>query len=96
MIKRHNYWHDIIKIVAFSLFFFAMLCCSFSVKMGCIYGRGTSSILVASYAHCVGSFYMWEIKKKRASFSSRKTLLSQKPISKIYDNEFLRNNQEKI
>jgi len=63
MIKRHNYWHEIIKIVAFSLFFFAMLCCSFSVKMGCIYGRGTSSILVASCAHCVDSFYMWEIKK---------------------------------
>ena len=42
------------------------------------------------------TFYMWEIKKKRAYFSSRETLLSQKPISKIDDNKFLKNNQGKI
>ncbi len=36
-----------------------------------------------------------KIKKKRASFSSRETLLSQKPISNIYNIKFLKNNQEK-
>lgn len=36
-----------------------------------------------------------ENKKKRASFSSRETLLSQKPISNIYNIKFLKNNQEK-
>ena len=50
--------------------------------------------------YCWGAVFIWdrigENKKKRASFSSRETLLSQKPISKIYDNKFLKNNQEKI
>lgn len=36
-----------------------------------------------------------KIKKKRASFSSREILLSQKPISNIYNIKFLKNNKEK-
>lgn len=50
--------------------------------------------------YCPGAVFLYvvelvKIKKKRASFSSRETLLSQKPISNIYNIKFLKNNQEK-
>ena len=50
--------------------------------------------------YCWGAVFLYvvelvKIKKKRASFSSRETLLSQKPIFNIYNIKFLKNNQEK-